>query len=172
MSKFKEKIVHEFKTLLPVTLYFLFVNELLAITHRVLLQEYGITVSSFARAVVIALVVAKVVLILDHISIMNIFSRKPRLAGIVWKTVMYFVATVLIQLIEGVLHAFIATGSLGTAYTTYTSETVWARFYLVQMWMFVLLFNYCFIRELGKDLKSGGIVSLLFRPQPDTSRSA
>ena len=166
MSNIKEKLVHEFKSLVPVTVYFLFANELLAVTHRLLLSEYGITVSSFVRAIVLALVIAKVVLLLDHVPLMNVFRNKPRVYNVLWKSAMYFVASLIVQIAEGIIRPWIASGSLQTGVEMFNAETVWVRFYLVQMWMYALLVNYCFVKEIGRELKPGTIFSLLFRGTP------
>ena len=69
------KLVAEFRKLIPVTIYFLVANDLLALTYSVILDEVHINATAYVTAVLFALVVAKVVLVADMLPFMNIFSR-------------------------------------------------------------------------------------------------
>ena len=163
MSKIVQKIVHEVKALIPVTLYFLFADILLAVTQMVLLREYGIEVVSIGQAVVMALIVAKVVLIMDMLPLMNRFHDRPPIYNVVWSTVMYLLATIVLEVGEHIVKAWIHTGGLATGYAHFVNETEWPRFILTQFWMLVLLFNYCLFRSAGKTVGPGGLTRLLLR---------
>lgn len=163
MSKIFDKIVHEVKTLIPVTLYFLFADILLAVTQMVLLREYGIEVATIGQAVVMALIVAKVVLIMDLMPLMNRFHDRPPIYNVAWSTAMYFLATIVLEIGEHLVKSWIHTGDLATGYDHFINETEWPRFILVQFWMFVLLFNYCLYRGFGKTLGPGTLTRLLLR---------
>ncbi len=163
MNKVTAKIIHELRALLPVTIYFLFVTELLALTNYTLLGEYGIDVFAFFKAIVISLVIAKVVLIMDLMPLMRIFNDRPLFFGTLWSTVVYFSAALLLQVVEGVAHPLIQSGDIASAIQHFVTETAWPRFWLVQFWIFALLFNYCLIREVSKVLGPGKLFALFFR---------
>lgn len=75
MIKLLQVVIREARKLLPVTAYFLFSNELLALTQQVIAGEYGISVTSYFKGLVMALVIAKVVLVVDLLPFMNIFKH-------------------------------------------------------------------------------------------------
>ena len=74
MSRFKEKLKHEVRELVPTTLFFFVGFELLVLTQALMLEQDGIKVTTFAAAAVGALVVAKVVLIADHSSFVTVHA--------------------------------------------------------------------------------------------------
>jgi hypothetical protein len=63
MSPIGESIRHEVRELLPAVIYFVITLNIIGLTKVLMLQEYGITVSTFAGATLAALLVAKAVLI-------------------------------------------------------------------------------------------------------------
>src|SRR5438046_3107924 len=65
MNSLRNRIKHELQELIPVTLFFFRAFQLLALTQRLMLKEYGIHVPTFIAATVGALIVAKVVIIVD-----------------------------------------------------------------------------------------------------------
>src|SRR5688572_29882844 len=77
MIGLRERVRHELRQLIPVTLFFLVSFQLLALTKALMLGAYGIRVTTFFGALVAALVVAKVVVIADHLPFVNRFPDKP-----------------------------------------------------------------------------------------------
>jgi hypothetical protein len=160
------KIVHVAKRealkLLPVTAYFLFSNELLALTQQVIAGEYGITVTSYFKALVMALVIAKVVLVVDLLPFMNIFKHKAAIWNTMWSASIYTVASLVFRLAEGMISGWSATGSFSMAFTHFSDETQWPRFWLVQTWIFLLLVNYCLFQEVGWRLAPRSMFDVVF----------
>src|SRR5271169_6903552 len=97
MSNLNPKLKHELEELFVAMVYFFFTFQLLALTEALMLKQYGISVPVFLTATVMALVVAKVVLIADHLRVMNRFPHKPLNYNVVWKTVIYFAALVAVR---------------------------------------------------------------------------
>ncbi|MDQ3624923.1 MAG: hypothetical protein M3463_20990 [Verrucomicrobiota bacterium] len=63
-------------------------------------------------ATIAALVIAKVVVITDHFAAVNRFPDKPLIYNVVWKTVIYFVAWLLMRYLEHVIHFLARDGEL------------------------------------------------------------
>jgi len=162
MNNLLRKIGHELEKLLPVTVYLVVASEMLALTHQVILKEHGITGPGLLKSVVIAMVVAKVVLVVDMLPFMNVFGDRPVVWNTTWSTFMYFVAALLLQLAEGLTGPLLSTGSLAAALDEAATEIPWPRFWTKQMWIFVLLYNYCLVKELGLVIGRGKLVQVLF----------
>jgi hypothetical protein len=143
-----EKLKHEFRLILPPTLFFLFAFLLLAITQRLIQREYGLPLSGFGSVVVGALLVGKIVLITDKLSLMNRFPDKPLLYNILWKSGIYFLAAFLARYVEHLFPLLREYGGFMEANRRLLAEVIWPHFWLIQMWVGVLFFLYCALREL------------------------
>src|ERR1035441_1571561 len=86
MSNLGHKLKHLVHELIPVVGFFFVTFQLLALTEALMLKQYGISVSAFLTATVMALVVGKVVLIADHFPLVNRFPTKPLSYNVLWKT--------------------------------------------------------------------------------------
>src|SRR5688572_9411369 len=104
MSTFATKLKHELRDLIPVIVFFFIAFQLLAVTDALILRQYGVRASVFLSAAVAALVVAKVVLIADHLPLINRFPHKPLIYNVGWKTAIYFVASMAVRYAEHFIH--------------------------------------------------------------------
>lgn len=75
--------MHELREFVPPAIFFFIAFQLIAFTQALMLQQYGIRVSTFLAATVGSLIVAKVVLIADLLPIINRFPEKPLVYNIV-----------------------------------------------------------------------------------------
>ena len=162
MSSLSEKLKHEIRELVPVTVFFFVTFQLLALTQALMLEQYGIKVSSFLNATILALVIAKVVLIADHFKLVNRFPAKPLIYNVVWKTAIYFSASLVVRYVEHVIHFWRQSASFAEANRRLFDEIVWPHFWAVQLWLLVLLLVYCSIRELVRAMGRERIVRMFF----------
>lgn len=153
--KLFEKLKHEFLLILPPTIFFFFAFVLLATTQNLMQREYGIPLTGYGVAVVGALIVGKVVLIVDNLPFMNQFPDKPLFYNIAWKSSIYFLATFLVRYIEHVFPLLREYGEFMEANRHLLVKVVWPHFWIIQMWLAVLFFLYCSLREvvrvIGRD---------------------
>ncbi len=164
MSNIMHKIGHEIKAIIPPTIFFFFAFQLIAFTQSLMLEQYGIKFSAFLNATIGALVVAKVVLIADLFPFVNKFPHKPLIYNVVWKTIIYFIASLLVRYIEQLFHFWGAHPSLGAATTAMFGEIIWPHFWAVQLWLIVLFLAFCTLRELVRALGKQKIKALFFGP--------
>jgi hypothetical protein len=115
MSTLGQKLKHELRELIPVTVFFFGTFQLLALTQALILEQFGIRVSAFLTATVMALLVAKVVLITEHFPLMNRFSDKPLSYSVAWKTAIYFIASLVVRYVEHLIHFWRQTGNFAEA---------------------------------------------------------
>jgi hypothetical protein len=166
--KLFEKIKQEFLLILPPTIFFFFAFILLVITRRLIQREYGIPLTGFSVAVIGALVVGKVVLIADNLPVMNKFPDKPLLYNIAWKSSVYFLATFVVRYIEHVL-PFVREYGIMDANRHLLAEVVWPYFWIIQLWLAVLFFFYCSVRELIRVIGREKVIRIFLVGNPGQS---
>jgi purine-cytosine permease-like protein len=166
MSKLGQFLKHELHELIPVTVFFFATFELLALTEELMVKQCGISVSTFLGALVLALVVAKVVVITDHFAVVNRFPDKPLSYNVVWKTGIYFAALFAFRYAEHLFHFWCQTRNVAEANRRMIEEIVWPHFWAVQLWSVVLLLVYCAFRELVRALGRERVIKMFFKSPP------
>ncbi len=139
---------HEILLVIPPTIFFFITFCLLILTQRLIFREFHIPLIGFANAAIGALIVAKVVLIVDNFRFVNRFPDKPLIYNVVWKTGIYLIATLLVRYLEHLTPLFLQYRNVAEAHRHLMDEVVWPHFWLIQMWLIVLFFVYCSLREL------------------------
>lgn len=155
MAKLLTTLKHEFIEIIPPTIFFFIAFCLLMATQRLIQREYDIPLTGFGMAIIGALLVGKVVLIADKLPLVNKFPDKPLLYNVVWKSLIYFITALLVRYLEHLSHFLLKHESVMEAHHHLMEEIVWPHFWLIQMWLAVLFFAYCAMRELvrviGRD---------------------
>lgn len=162
MSGFWHWLKHEFHEVLPPTIFFLISFHIIVLDRRLMLQQYGLPLSSIASATVAALLVAKVVVITDAFPFVNRFPEKPLTYNVVWKTAIYVAAAFVVHYLEHLVPIWWRTGEFDAANRQLVSEVVWPHFWAVQLWLVVLLFVYCAMRELVRAIGREKVVGMFF----------
>lgn len=156
------KLKHEFGAMIPVTLFFFCAFQLLALTNALILAEYGIRIQVFFAAAIAALVVGKVVLIADHFPFVNRFPDKPLVYNIVWKTAIYFTASLAVRYVEHFIDLWPESHSAAATHQQLVANIVWPHFWALQLWLLVLMLIYCALRELVRALGRDRIIRMFF----------
>jgi hypothetical protein len=148
MSPVGATIKHEVRELLPAVIYFVITFNIIGFTKVLMLREYGITVSTFVGATLGALLVAKAVLLVGVLPFMEPFPKIPILYNVLWKTLLYALAAVLIQVLEEVIRTLLKYGGLAPVW-----DTLWRpHFWAIQIWLVMVLLVFCTFRELIRVL--------------------
>jgi hypothetical protein len=141
-------ITHEIRELIPAVIYFVITFNIIGFTKVLMLREYGIQVSTFVGATVGALLVAKAVLIVGVLPFMEPFPKIPILYNVLWKTLLYALAAVMIQVLEEVIRALLKHGDLAPV-----GDALWRpHFWVIQIWLVMVLLVFCTFRELIRVL--------------------
>ena len=77
MKKLFAIYIHEVRLILPTTIFFFLAFILIATTQRLILLEYHVPLTGYAAAFIGALIVGKVVLIMDKFRFINKFPEHP-----------------------------------------------------------------------------------------------
>jgi len=162
MRKLWSGLKHEFYEVLPPTIFFLIAFHIVVIDRRLMLRQYGLPLSSMAAATVGALLIGKVVLITDKFPFINRFPGKPLIYNVVWKTAIYMAAAFLIHYLEHLVPVWWRTRDLIAANRHLATEIVWPHFWAIQLWLIVLLFVYCSLREMVRAIGREKVVEIFF----------
>src|SRR5262245_16148577 len=147
------------------TIFFLISFHIVVLDRKLMLRQYGLPLSSIASATVAALLVAKVVLITDAFPFVNRFPDKLLMYNVVWKTVIYVSAALVVHYLEHLVPIWWHTGDLVAANRQLADEIVWPYFWAIQLWLVVLLFVYCTMRELVRAIGREKVVDMFFGPR-------
>ncbi|MFZ2312044.1 MAG: hypothetical protein WAV82_05455 [Methylobacter sp.] len=161
------KLKHEVKEVGLVTLYFFFCFGVMLTMKQLLLADYRIEVQVVSTAAISALIIAKIVIILDHTSAGNRFDTSRPLWWIVlYKTLVYLGVAFIVFTLEKLFHTYRETGLLNQA----VSE-VWEHrnrnLMLMKLLCVGLTFlGYHFYARLDHRLGEGALRRMVFeRPE-------
>lgn len=107
---------NEIKEVGLVTLYFFFCFGMLLTLKKLFLADYQIEVQAFSTAIIGALVIAKIVIVLDHTHAGTRFdSRLPLGLATLYKTLFYILVTAVVLFLERLFHFYRESGVLERA---------------------------------------------------------
>lgn len=162
MSKFSEKAKEEFLALLPPTIFFFIALHIVALVRVLMTHGTGLPVSSSGQIAVGALILGKAVLLADLMPAINRFPNRPLAYNVAWKTAIYFVIATVIHYLERLVDFWKQAGGFAAANEKLLATIVWPHFLAIQIVLLVLILNYCVLRELGRVLGTGKLLTLFF----------
>lgn len=162
MGKIAARLKHEIEEVIPPTIFFFVTFHVIAVTRALMLEEYGITVPNFVAATIGALVVAKVILVVDLLPFVNRYPDRPLIYNVAWKTLIYVLAALLVRYFEHLISFARRHENLLEANRHLLAEVVWPHFWAVQIWLVSLLFVYCALRELTRLLGAEKVRQMFF----------
>jgi hypothetical protein len=155
-------IIKEFKELIPPTVFFAVGFNIIALTMQLVLDDYFVRFAKFIVVTSAALVVGKAVLVANALPFLRRFDRAPLIQPILFKTAIYFVVVLLVQILERIVEYLLGGGTMA-GISEYVSENFsWHRFAAIQIWIFVLFLLYVTATELNTLLGDGELVKILF----------
>ena len=164
MNTIVSRLKHEILGVIPAAVFFFIAFQLLAFSRALILKEYGIQVSTFVNATIAALIVAKVVLFVDLLPFVNRFPEKPLIYNIVWKTLIYLLAALVVRYVEHLIPFVREHSDFALANRHLLDEVIWSHFWVVQLWLLIYLFMFCTLRELVRILGRERVRSMFLGP--------
>ena len=161
MKLFKT-IKQNYLEMLPPAIFFFIAFSLILATKQLILREYGISWTGFGAAFFGALLVGKMVLIVDKLPFVNRFPDRQLIYNASWKCLIYFLVAVLVQYLERLVPLLAKHTNIMEANRHFVAETVWPHFWLIQLWLAVLFFIYCAMRELVRAIGREKVIRMFF----------
>jgi hypothetical protein len=170
MNKVLMSIAKEIREALPAMLFFLVAFHMIAITKTAILDEYKVSAASATFATVGALIVGKAILIVEKLPLARFFSVRV-ISNILWKTLLFGLVAMLFRILEELIPLLGKHQGFVAAVEHLSEDVSWSHFWVVQMWLFSLLFLYCLAAEFVRMVGPGKVRTLLFAPRDGTSDS-
>lgn len=162
MGKVAATIKKEFLEVLPATIFFLFLFHIIALTRSLMLAQYHVTLTSTAGATILALVVAKVILIADRLPLINLFPDRPLIINALWRTFVYSVLALFVEYLEEFIPSFVNERDAIVAHQAVMTEMVWTKFWAIHIWLTVGILMYCTATELIGAIGANRVKELFF----------
>ena len=154
--------VRVIRHLLPPTLYFFIAFNLIVVTTNLLTRDYWFNLGSFMLASTTALIVGKVVLVVDKVRIIDKFRGAPLAQPILYKTVFYAVVVTIVRFLERMMHFAMDPRGFDAAAEAALADFSWHKFVAVQVWIFVCFLLYVTASELNALVGDGQLRRLFF----------
>lgn len=169
MTRILAVIAREVREAIPSFLFFLVVLGLGRLTKVLLLDEYQLTVTGTAVVVVGALILAKAVLVADALPITNAFARRALIQSVAWKSVVYYLITLVFHYLEEIIPLVHKYGGVAAAHERLIDEVSWPHIGVVQLWVAFAVVLYATGVELIRAIGAERARDLLFRARAGDS---
>jgi hypothetical protein len=160
----QEKLKHELKAVILVTLFFAIWLGIFMGLKMLILDGYQIRFGSVSAVLIGALVLAKVVLILEHVPLGGWMKNQPVLLDVILRTALYAFGTFVVMLLEKAFESRHEQGGFVSALMNVFQHRdmphIWANTICVTG---ALLF-YNVLAVLNRHLGSGGSSRIFFSP--------
>jgi len=163
----RQKLKEELRSLLEASLYFgVWVFGLLLV-KVLILEEYRITFTGWTSALVGVLVLAKVVLILEHVSLGAWVRNKPAWIDVLLRTIMYVAGVFVVMILEKAFEGRHEYGGFDNSLARIFEHADMPHILVNTICMSGALLGYNMLAVMRRHLGTGGLVKLFLMPVPD-----
>lgn len=154
--------LQEFRLVLPPTLYFFLAFNIIVLTTNLLTAGYWFRMTAFMTATALALIVGKVILVVDKVRLIDRFKDAPLIKPILYKTAFYTLVVTLVRLVEVFVHVATDDRGMAAGWKTAVDAFTWHRFIAIQIWLLTTFLIYVAWIEVARTMGEGGMRRLLF----------
>ena len=146
--KFIQLLKKELAHIFPAFLFFLVMFNIVNLTERFLFEKADITPYTFVNIFIGAALVAKIILVIDHLPGVNLSKKIPQIYNIAWKTTIYSILTFFVRVAIQLTPYLFLSKDLKADYERFYETLNWPLFMTIQAWYMILLFIFITAREL------------------------
>ena len=166
---FAHKVKHEIAAVLSLTIYFGFWLGVLVLLKYLLLAEYKIAFHDLSVALVGALVLAKVVLVLEHVSLGGWVRAQPAWVHVVLRTALYSFGVFVLLLLEKAFEGRHEHTSFGASLIAVFQDANAIHVWLNTLCLSAALLSYNMLSVIQKRLGKGALLRMFLTPLPEES---
>jgi len=160
-------LLHELHEILPPLIFFFVGFNLIVLTTNLILADYAVAFANFMLATGGALIVGKVVPVVNALPFLGRYDRAPLIQPILFKTFVYWTAVLLARLLEHFIEFWLIDHHPVSDFVPYMISTFsWHRFAAIQVWILVLFLIYLTASELNHLFGNGEVWRILFTRRP------
>jgi len=168
MSKITEFLKRELKAVALVTAYFLSWFAVIGYLKILMLEQYNITYVAAGSALVAALVIAKVVVILDETSVGEKFSKQAAILYILWRSLVYTLFVAIVMVLEKVVEAMFDGQAIVQAATDVWTNKNDSHILVTIIIIAIAFLFYNTFAVLNQALGKAGLLGVLKSPLADS----
>jgi hypothetical protein len=167
----QQKLKNEIKAVALAALYFATWIGVLIILKELALAEYGIESRGLSLALVGALILTKVVLILEHVSLGAWVRNRPALVDVIVRTVLYSLGVVVVLLLEKAFEGRHEHGGFGPSLVSVFQHAEIHHVWVNTICLSGALLGYNALSVVRRHLGEGGLIRLFLSPLPEESKT-
>jgi hypothetical protein len=157
--------------IIPIALFFLIGFTLVLLVVKLSLAEYSIEISTVSRAVLGALIAAKVVLILNRTPLARSLATYPRILPVIARTIFYGVAFIFLALAERAVEQRHEHGGLAGSISFVAQHTDMHRLMALSVGVALVFAVYFILADIAEYLGPGVLIKLFFKGSAPLSAS-
>lgn len=155
MKRIFHFIIRETMSVIPAVIFFLITFNLIILSERLMLRHDTPGSLSYTIATISALIMGKLLLIINSLPYVNAFGKKPLIYNILWKFMLYASFVFLFRLADKSTHLWLKYNNKTLVYQHLQEMVTMPTFWAIQIWFLMIFMVYIvaceFVRVLGKD---------------------
>jgi hypothetical protein len=162
----------EFREFAAVVLFFFIGFMLIFVLFKLFVSQYSIEFYAFSKAAIGALILGKVVLVMDRLKFVRGFDSYPRAVAVVYKTFVYGLAVIAVGIAERLIHAYREAGNLREAVHLVIASANLNRFLAVVLLISLIVCAYFVMLEINRAMGEGALFRLFFKRPSDNPKAS
>lgn len=132
----------EFLHVFPAFLFFFISFNVINMIEALFLRSKGIPPFSFYMIFLAAAVIAKILVVIDHLPFINVFPKKPLIYNVLWKVCIYEISAFIVRILMRLVPLIISTKSFTLGYEHFKASLDRTQFLSIQILYLVLFFTF------------------------------
>ncbi len=160
----KDKLLNEVNEYLVNFIYMALVFSAIILYRRLVLASYGIALNDYFLGVFKALIIAKVVMLINFLKIVHYFENKSLMISILYKSTLFTISVILFDIIEKFISNLFHSKEIMKATTDTWSEItiVWIGGCML---IFIIFIPFFAFRELVRIMGTEKVIDIFIKSQ-------
>jgi len=167
LQSIKRVLINLYHEMAPPVLFFFIAFMLIGVMFKLFVTQYSVQFTAFSRAAVAALIIGKVILLIDWAESGRDFGTHRRIVVIACQTFIYAFAVFTLGIGERILEAAHKAHSLREGFDIVLAAASLDRFIGLVILISMVVFVYLVFQEIQRAMGQGALYRLLFKlPDP------